>query len=123
MECPHDLPFKEILTLDSHLSLSKPVNYTCPKCGQKCELTIKSEHKLLTVAVTILCLLIAIALVAGTVAKGKFFMTLLCFVLVAAVTVGVFAGMTYLQYRLGHYSFTALHYRSVVDRKRLSKRQ
>ncbi len=123
MDCPHTLSFQEILKLDNQLSLSRPINYTCPKCGQKCELSLKSEHKLLTLAVTILVAIIAIALVSGYVSKGKFLVIFLCFFLVVALTCGAFAGMTYLHYRLGHYHFDALHYRSVVDRKRLSKRQ
>ena len=115
MECRHTLTFRQVLELMSHLYFGKPVNYTCA-CGQKCELSLKGEYSLACWAVTVLTLLI------GAFAGVNVYLTTLVILLGGLIAYAAYAGMLYLFYKLNKFEYTAVSYRAIVDRRKLSKR-
>ena len=121
MECRHTLTFRQVLELMSHLYFGKPVNYTCA-CGQKCELSLKGEYSLACWAVTILVLIIAETLLIGAFAGVNVDLTTLVILLGGLIAYAAYAGMLYLFYKLNKFEYTAVSYRAIVDRRKLSKR-
>ena len=121
MECDHKLTFRQVLELMSHLYFGKPVNYTCA-CGQKCELSLKGEYSLACWAVLILVLIVAETLLLQALAGINVYLTTLTILLGALIAYAAYAGMLYLFYRLNKFEYTAVAYRSIVDRRRLNKR-
>ena len=121
MECRHTLTFRQVLELMSHLYFGKPVNYACA-CGQRCELSLKGEYSLACWAVTVLALIIAETLLIGAFAGVNVYLTTLVILLGGAIAYAAYAGMLYLFYKLNKFEYTAVSYRAIVDRRKLSKR-
>ncbi len=122
MNCAHELSFREILRLEGQLSLSKAVTYDCPRCGQNCELELKSELKALAMAVALLLFVIAAAALFSAFGGIHPLVNLLMAVFCAAVLAGSYAGMLYLYYRLGKFGFSAVEYHSIIAGRRPGKR-
>ena len=121
MDCTHRLTLRQVIDLMSHFYFGKPINYTCA-CGKKCELTFKPEYSALCWAAAILVLIIALCILMSAVSGINLMLSLLMLCVSVLIAFAAYFGMVCLFYRLNKFEFTAIEYRSIVDRKKLNKR-
>jgi len=122
MDCTHRLSLRQVVDLMSHFYFGKPINYTCAECGKKCELTFKAEYYALCWVVAILVLIIALYVLLSAVSGINLMLSLLMLCVGVLIAFVAYFGMVCLFYRLNKFEFTAIEYRSIVDRKKLKKR-